>query len=62
MEQLILERVINLKIMCLLMTDGRNMELIVLSDVFKYTLKRGIVLHWKNKRLHLVGNDIVVRR
>ena len=22
------------------MTDGRNMELIVLSDVFKYTLKR----------------------
>ncbi len=48
-------RVINLKIMCLLMTDGPNMELIVLSDVFKYTLKRGIVLRWKNKRLHLVG-------
>lgn len=59
---IILERVINLKIMCLLMTDGRNMELIVLSDVFKYTLKRGIVLHWKNKRLHLVASDIVVHR
>ena len=35
MEQLILGRIINLKIMCLLMMDGRSMELIVLSDVIQ---------------------------